>query len=75
MVLQMHGPTEKDEAYLGGCVSRLLWLYKYHIYQFIKPFLDNKMSIFEEYGAFKTGFFFIFSSNIEKNISFTKQSR
>ena len=21
-------------------------------YQFIKPFLDNKMSIFEEYGAF-----------------------
>ena len=23
------------------------------IYQFIKHFLDNKMSIFEEYGAFK----------------------
>ena len=23
------------------------------IYQFIKPFLDNEMSIFEEYGAFK----------------------
>ena len=23
-------------------------------YQFIKPFLDNKMSLFEEYGAFKT---------------------
>ena len=23
------------------------------IYQFIKPFLDNKMSMFEEYGAFK----------------------
>ena len=23
------------------------------IYQFIKPFLDAKMSIFEEYGAFK----------------------
>ena len=23
------------------------------IYQFIEPFLDNKMSIFEEYGAFK----------------------
>ena len=23
------------------------------IYQFIKPFLDNKMSVFEEYGAFK----------------------
>ena len=22
-------------------------------YEFIKPFLDNKMSIFEEYGAFK----------------------
>ena len=22
------------------------------MYQFIKPFLDNKMSIFEEYGAF-----------------------
>ena len=26
------------------------------IYQFIKPFLDNKMSIFEEYGAFKPYF-------------------
>ena len=23
------------------------------IYQLIKPFLDNKMSIFEDYGAFK----------------------
>ena len=23
-------------------------------YKFIKPFLDNKMSIFEEYGAFNT---------------------
>ena len=23
------------------------------MYQFIKPFLDNQMSIFEEYGAFK----------------------
>ena len=23
------------------------------IYQFIKPFLDNKRSVFEEYGAFK----------------------
>ena len=26
------------------------------IYEFIKPFLDNKMSIFEEYGAFKNLF-------------------
>ena len=25
----------------------------YTICQFIKPFLDNKMSIFEEYGAFQ----------------------
>ena len=24
------------------------------IYKFIKPFLDNEMSIFEEYGAFNT---------------------
>ena len=23
------------------------------VYQFIKPFFDNKMSIFEGYGAFK----------------------
>ena len=23
------------------------------IYEFIKPFMDNTMSIFEEYGAFK----------------------
>ena len=29
------------------------------IHQFIKPFLDNKMSIFEEYGAFKIYLFFI----------------
>ena len=26
-------------------------------YQFIKPFLDNKISIFEEYGAFKLKFY------------------
>ena len=25
------------------------------IYQFIKPFLDNKMSLIEEYGAFNSG--------------------
>ena len=40
------------------------------IYQFTKPFLDNKMSIFEEYGTFKmlitttadnTEIFFFFS--------------
>ena len=30
------------------------------IYQFIIPFLDNKMSIFEEYGAFLPFFFFFF---------------
>ena len=24
------------------------------IYQFVKPFLDNKMSMFEEYGAFNS---------------------
>ena len=23
------------------------------VYHFVKPFLDNKMPIFEEYGAFK----------------------
>ena len=28
------------------------------IYQFIKPFLDNKMSIVEEYGTFKVQFVF-----------------
>ena len=28
------------------------------LYQFIKPFLDNKMSIFEEYRAFKVLIFF-----------------
>ena len=27
----------------------------YTIYQFIKPFLDKKISIFKEYGAFKPG--------------------
>ena len=26
------------------------------IYQFIKPYLDNKMSIFEEYGTFNDEF-------------------
>ena len=29
------------------------------IYQFIKPFLDNEMSIFDEYGTFKSGPLFI----------------
>ena len=29
----------------------------YTIYQFIKPFLDNKMSIFEEYGALISSLF------------------
>ena len=28
----------------------------YTIYEFIKPFSDNKISIFEEYGAFKVPF-------------------
>ena len=28
------------------------------IYQFIKPFLDNRMSLFEEYGAFKVSSYF-----------------
>ena len=32
------------------------------IYQFIKPFLDNKMSIFDEYGAFKIWKFEIVNS-------------
>ena len=30
----------------------VLKLYINLLYQFIKPFLDNKMSIFEEYGTF-----------------------
>ena len=35
------------------------------IYQFIKPFLDNKMFIFEEYGAFKdTGYLFYLFKDI-----------
>ena len=29
------------------------------IYQFIKPFLDKKISIFEEYGAFKHHFYIV----------------
>ena len=30
----------------------MIVLIPYTLYQFIKPFLDNEMSIFEEYGAF-----------------------
>ena len=37
------------------------------IYQFIKPFLDNKKSIFEESGAFKCQI--IFSVANKKNIT------
>ena len=37
------------------------------IYQFIKPFLENKMSIFEEYGAFNF-FFTLAHSSINKLI-------
>ena len=32
------------------------------IYQFIKPFLDNKKSIFEEYGAFQFRLWLIYRS-------------
>ena len=34
------------------------------IYQFIKPVLENKMSIFEEYGAFKYTEKEIFKCNV-----------
>ena len=30
------------------------------MYQFMKPFLDNKMSVYEEYGAFKFIYLSIF---------------
>ena len=36
--------SRRSGATLYDCINT--------IYQFIKPFLDNKMSIFEEYGAF-----------------------
>ena len=52
------------------------------MYQFIKPFLDNKMSIFEEYGAFKVSFkivaddilkyFFFYSSQKEIHVTESK---
>ena len=34
------------------------------MHQFIKPFLDSKMSIFEEYGAFNVDFTDIIAINI-----------
>ena len=38
------------------------------MYHFIKPFLDNKMSIFEGYGAFKGNLLFSsFFYNIVRN--------
>ena len=38
-----------NEIYCTGCqVPHFMIIYT--IYQFIKPFLDNKMSIFKEYG-------------------------
>ena len=36
-----------------GCQLSHFMIILITTYQFIKPFLDNKMSIFEEYGAFK----------------------
>ena len=38
------------------------------IYQFIKPFLDNKMSIFEEYGAFKWAWYILRGRNSLKTV-------
>ena len=37
------------------------------IYQVIKPFLDYKMSIFEEYGAFKEILVYVYSRSIVNN--------
>ena len=36
------------------------------IYQFIKPFFDNKMSSFEEYGAFKLSLVFCFCQELAR---------
>ena len=36
---------------LQAVICQILWLYYY--IPIVKPFLDIKMSIFEEYGAFK----------------------
>ena len=46
-----HFMSENLNEILQAVRCRILYLYLY-IYQFIKSFLD-KMSIFEEYGAFK----------------------
>ena len=50
--IPFHFKSERLAEILQAVRCHILWLY-YIIYQFIKPFLDNKMSIFEEYGAFK----------------------
>ena len=42
------------------------------MYQFIKPFLDKKMPIFEEYGAFKYGIYA--NSFVEKKKLFSKHT-
>ena len=41
------------------------------MYQFIKPFLENKMSIFEEYGAFKDQSMVICKDNLYNWINTT----
>ena len=38
------------------------------IYQFIQPLMDNKMSIFEEYGAFKVEYLVINSGFLQISI-------
>ena len=47
-----HFKNERLTEILQAVRCPIWWLY-YTIYQFIKSFLDNKMSIFEGYGAFK----------------------
>ena len=47
----------QTDATLYDCINT--------IYQFILPFLDNKMSIFEKYGAFKEEYLVICFSYIE----------
>ena len=46
-----HFKNERLTEKLQAVRCHILCLFLYHL-QFIKTFLDNKMSIFEEYGAF-----------------------
>ena len=44
---------ESNRNFTGCQMPHFMFVLRNNIYQFIKPFLANKLSVYEEYGTFK----------------------